>query len=260
MQYYLSQRQYNLSKKRAEEDHNIQVTRQKEDYTVQLKDQQEAFDIQQRRQKEQYDLMQTRQQEDYKIAEDRRAEAWKNQLDDLAYAISEEKRKRRQAFDDLRTQAKAADVQLLDLQGQFTSLQITQFENAMANEKAYIDTLYPGATGSGNEGSNNQSTLPKQNNSGKLLGSYAQGGYTKDEMARLHSGEFVMTKDTVNAAEEAAKGNKLSQDIVTRMITSSGGSGGLVYNDNRRIDTAVSSSDRAAINQDQRELLLSLLA
>ena len=76
------------------------------------------------------------------------------------------------------------------------------------------------------------------------------GGYTADGLYRMRAGEFVLRPDVTNAAERVI-GRSLNQDNMLAALAGGGGAGKtIIYQDNRRFDSRLSSQDRALIRQD----------
>ncbi|MBE3039886.1 MAG: hypothetical protein IMZ62_13880, partial [Chloroflexi bacterium] len=81
------------------------------------------------------------------------------------------------------------------------------------------------------------------------------GGYTSYGAYQMHNHEFVMTDKTTSVVEALA-GGALDQDkLLSLLAGGTGGRGQLQYNDNRRIDSRLSSEDRRLINQDTLQTL-----
>jgi len=80
------------------------------------------------------------------------------------------------------------------------------------------------------------------------------GGYMTPGLYRNASGsnEYVLNPQTTRAAEQMANG-KLSQSVLMRLMM--GGGKSITLNDNRRIDSRLSQSDRRAIQRDTMEVL-----
>jgi hypothetical protein len=87
------------------------------------------------------------------------------------------------------------------------------------------------------------------------------GGYTGNGIYRMHNHEFVMTDKTTSVVEALA-GGALDQDKLLSLfagVGAAGGRGQVQYNDNRRIDSRLSSEDRRMINQDTYQILGDLI-
>jgi hypothetical protein len=240
MSYWLSQRQYNISRTREEEDFNLSRNRQQEDFSRQLGDSQTSFDIQRAQQLKMYEISREDAAVDFKIQRDRAKEQFDIQMGDMKYNFDEERRLRKIAFNDqlndmitdAATYRQMLINQLYTPAGQDLNSFVTEAAGMFAQLNQRVAAATPGA-------------------------SHQFGGYA-NEGDRTHAGEFVLTSGTTAALERAAKSNKLSQANILQLIGGGGGAA-VTYNDHRRIDTRISTADRAAMNQDTRELIEAIL-
>jgi hypothetical protein len=100
LQYYYSQRQYNLDAQRAQQDYDTQKSRSEQDFNLQQSDSLEQFNLQRAQQIKQYNIQLADQQQNFDISNKRQAEQYAIQLDDIDYQYKLERDRRKQAFQD----------------------------------------------------------------------------------------------------------------------------------------------------------------
>ena len=243
MSYWMSERQFNIDKQRQEEDYQINRGRQNEDFNRQQADNEVNFGIQRARAQEQFAISLADQDIDFGIQRARAKEQFALQLSDMEVNLKEERLARRQAFVNQIipevTEEKTLEQGLI---AQFGGIAIDTFQQ-MVNDAVQLRDYYasgnaaPAGTG--------------------VKGSRQGGGYVNAGLYRMHPGEFVLTDQTVDVVERAAKTNSLTQSIVMSLL--SGGGKGMTYNDHRVIATRVSAEDRQAIARDTRNTIRDLL-
>lgn len=174
-------------------------------YEIQRADALQDFNINRKRQLIQYDIMRRDQEIDFEIQRQRAANQLSIQQRDMQYEYEQEIRIRDQMF---------VDSQLPHIiwQEQTKAKIMAEIGNS-------IVAHYEGLLARVNSG--NYGTTNTYNSAGGFayLPSKAVGGYVKQTGAEfLHSGEFVLTKSTVDAAEGLAKSNQLSQNQLLDMM------------------------------------------
>lgn len=249
-------RQFKIEKQRAEEDYQLGKSRSVEDFQrsqndelvafnierantlkgfeIQRADALMDFNIQRKRDLEQYKIMRDDQKIDFEITRERALFAKNQQLKDMIYMQTEETRLRYQQFIDQR-------IPELYWEGDTANKIATSNFTRVANT---INDILAGM-GKGNfvytapSSSAGSSYADYRNKMG-----YADGGYVNNTgMALVHSGEFVLTKDSVTAAEGLAKNNRLSQNELLNMM----GGGGV--NINNTFTRGMSADERFIIQQ-----------
>jgi hypothetical protein len=148
------------------------------------------------------------------------------------------------------------------LRRQFTQYQYDEFVAMMEAGYAAVNLIKDYSNnpygGYGNNDAYWNSGAPAQGGGGGSVKKFASGGYTSEGLGYLHDNEFIMDAQATRAAEGAARSN-LTQQALINLFSGGGQGGGLVYNDQRRFDTAVSAEDRRAITQDTFALLVNLI-
>ena len=226
LQYYYSQRQYNLTQKRAAEDYELQKKRAAEDFTKSQGDAAAQFAISQARSAAEFAIQEGDAAQNFAIQQKRTADQFAIQLSDMDYNYQKEKTRRQEDFD---------EEIMPELIGELATREAMEQKYA-----AYLQAVYASIP-----------TAPAA--PGK-----ASGGYVNQGLYQLHSGEFVMTAQSTQAAESAAKGY-LTQDKIMSMLSGGGGSG-MVYNDNRQFARGLTSDEINDIRQDTRKILIDALA
>jgi hypothetical protein len=215
MAVWQSNRQFKIEKRRAEEDYQISRTRSVEDFQrsqadevrnfqiernnakiqfeISRADAVMDFEINRKRTLEQYLIQRKDQEEDYKIQRERAAYQFQLQLEDMQWQFNEEVRQRRLAFVE-------KHLPELMLEADVAAKVLASIPIAIIN--SYNELL--GQVGSGAAG---------------LVKGYANGGYVVGG-GRVHDGEFVLNRDTVNAAEALSRNRQLSQDNILSMMSS----------------------------------------
>ncbi len=237
MQYWLSERQYKIDQERQKEDYELQRSRGWEDFQRQQGDAAAQFEIEREQRQLEFDVRMSDMQIDFEIQRTRAKKQHDIQLDDQKKMWDEEATQRRQAlFDSLDSLYNGPDGYRVKMQ---------QFNQAMLDDlglaiNAALKMVIP---------LTQTTPLPYE-------GPKAIGGYTNDAYYQMHRDEFVLTAATTHAAEQAAQGAHLNQDIIMGLLS---GGRSVSYADHRQFNTAVSASDRAMIQNDTRSLLLDLL-
>ena len=277
MQYWLSQRQYNISRTREQEDFDISRNRQQEDFQRSQADQEREFQIQRDRQIYQYSIQRSDAEFDYNLSRTRQLEQYQIQLADMEFNFKEQKRLRDQALQDAISAAASPERQLAALRRQLGDEAIIDFQRLIDATKLWGDTItnatmpiYNGM-GGGDQSFSSSTDLVTQttyqnvtSNQSQILADYLRqmgyvtqshqsGGYTYEGLSYVHDNEFVMNPNTVRSAENVAKG-KLSQEKVMQMLMNGGG--GLTYNDHRTFDSRIPESDRLDIMRETQNMLV----
>jgi hypothetical protein len=249
MQYYLAQRQYNISTQRAAQDHTIQVNRADQSHQLQLQDNQQSYNIEKAYRDKMQKLQIQYNQQDFDISQSRAKQQFQIQLNEMDYQYKLQNARSRQDFTSqilptIDDEAGKIDY-LIHEMGTTAVNGLTSQLDAM--EKTIQNLKNQAASGysSSNPGGPN------------MPGSYQEGGYTAPGMAYVHSGEFVLTQPATSAAEKVV-GTSLSQQNVLEAMLGGGSNGGtLVYQPQFAADT--SAETRNAANREAVEMFIKLL-
>ena len=163
--------------------------------------------------------------EDFRIARERRQYQYDLQLKDLAFNFEEQKNLREQAFRDAYAASITTEEAKAQLLAQFNTAQLTNLEDMLKKGEDYIKV--------------------HRQKVDELLGLTPQDEttpYTGSDDPRGRRGG-----DQSDGAASMARSNQMRSDMLVKSMT---------YNDNRRIDTAVSAEDRAALRQDAQQAML----
>jgi hypothetical protein len=217
MSYWLSQRQFKLNQKREEEDFELNKKRSKDDFEKSQEDQAREFEIQRKRAKEEFELQEKYAKEDFDIAQERREFQYKQQLDDMALNFSEQARIRKSAFEESTKAQITNDDEKKALIATFHQFELDSYKKLLDDAKNYRELTTPGA------------------------GGVSDGSGADDPAARRRGG------DQSDGAASMARSNQMRTDMLVKSMT---------YNDNRRIDTAVSAEDKANLRRDAQEAML----
>lgn len=248
LQYYYSQRQFNIDKARAEEDYQIQKARAKEDFTRQQKDSLMFFDLERAQQVKQFQISMADQQREFEIQRDRRRLFFNIQLSDIDWQYQKMRERARKDFIDsyMAELIQQAEVKLW-FEQQMTGRTLELYEY-MLNQARLAKMIYLAQqaswerpnpyTGNGAEGG--------------YTTEFANGGYVTQRQYTAHYGEFMLNPQTTLALEQAAKGT-LTQEKVVSMLTSGGQN--LIYNDSRSFSRGVSVEERQIIRQELMQLV-----
>jgi hypothetical protein len=228
MSYWLSQRQFKINEKRQQEDFDIGKKRSEEDFKKSQEDQEREFQIQRERSAAEFKIRLSDEDEDFKISRDRRQYQYDLQLKDLAFNFEEQKNLREQAFRDAYAASITTEESKAKLLAQFNTAQLTNLEDMLQKGEDYIKV--------------------HRQKVDELLGltpaeqASATTPYTGEDDTRGRRGG-----DQSDGAASMARSNQMRTDMLVKSMT---------YNDNRRIDTAVSAEDKAALRQDAQEAML----
>lgn len=278
MQYWLSERQYNISRNREQEDFDISRQRQQEDFDRSRADQEREFQIQRERQLYQFDLQRNDAAYDFNLSRSRQLAQYAIQISDMEFNFKEQKRLRDQALQDAISSAASPERQLAALRKQLGDEAIADFQRLIDATRIWGDTInsipLPGQIGSTDTGfssstdnisedtyqgvSTNQSQILADylRQMGYITQTHQAGGYTYQGLSYVHDNEFVLNPNTTKAAESVAKG-RLTQDKVLQMLA--GGGGSVTYNDHRTFDSSIPESDRLAIMRDTQAALMNAI-
>jgi len=250
LQYYYSQRQFNIDKRRAEEDYQRQRERSIADFNRSQNDSLQEFNLSRALQIRQYEIQRADQQFDFEY--NRRIKRWQFQigLDDMEWQFRKERNRRTELFYEqiwplFVTEAEARAKMTTQLNG----ATLTEFNKLMAafvnGYNQYWDSVSNAQKGTGTGTGGGSSSTRPSGLSGAVR-THAIGGYTMEGLAYLHSNEFVLSPDSTKAAENLAKG-KLSQETIIEMM--SGGGKGFEYNDNRQFSRGLTADEKIEIKQ-----------
>jgi hypothetical protein len=238
-------------RRNVEENYQIEVRRKNEDLANTLADNEAQFSTQRQQRFDQFQQQLADEDEQRKIDAQRRKEDFDQQLLELDNQYKIEAQKRSDDF----------NKQLRDLADQFYrdrnqrrqafQLQLQDTADALSQERT-LKAQYNAAMLADLRNIYNQALADMGGSSppGKDI-----GGYTSNGIYRMHKHEFVMTDKTTSVVEALA-GGALDQDkLLSLLAGAAGGRGQVQYNDNRRIDSRLSSEDRRLINQDTYQIL-----
>jgi hypothetical protein len=220
MSYWLSQRQFKLNQKREEEDFELSKKRSNDDFDKSQNDQEREFEIQRKRAKEEFEIQEKYAKEDFDIAQERRKFQYDQQLEDMAFNFKEQARIRRDAFEESTKAQITNDEEKKALIATFHQFELDSYKQLLSDAKNYKELMAPGAGG---------------------VTSPSDGSGADDPTASRRGG------DQSDGAASMARSNQMRTDMLVKSMT---------YNDNRRIDTAVSAEDKAALRQDAQEAML----
>lgn len=248
LQYYYSQRQYDIDKRRAEEDYQLQKKRNAEDFALQQQDAATQFAMERAYAKQQFAIQMADAAQNFAIQRKRQQEQYEIQLADMEYQYELEKKRRWEAFQQeiVPELGDEANTRLW-IERQLETAMVTQFNSLMSS---MVNDW--------------QGYSPQQdiNSTNKLLGNsaypsyYDKGGYTKAGPAIVHNGEFVMNAKTTAAAEAAAQGS-LTQEKMIDLFTNGGKS--FVYEDKRSFNRGLTAEEKIGIRNDTQKILIDAL-
>ena len=225
---------YRHEKKRLDEQTKDQIDEVRRQAAIRLKELERQFLIEQQRRREDYErqvaearAQAARQEEELKaqheaeLAEIQKAK--EEQLEDLKRAHLRERREKIQAaYDQLKDLGDALAAERL-LRYQYSEAILTDTSAFVERMREYFSSLY------------DQFNEPPPSESGtptRQAGGYSAG----DRLHRLHEGEYVLNRETTQAAERLV-GGKLSQGTILDLLK---GGKSIVYQDNRRISAELS--------------------
>ncbi len=234
LQYYYSQRQYEIDKRRAEEDYQRQRQRSIEDFNRQQSDSAQEFALQRAQQLKEFQIQQADAAQDFLIQRKRQKEQFEIQMADLDYQYKKEAYRRAVAFQD------QIVPEIMD-----EAKQRVYFENAI--ETAMVKNFNQLMQKFVDDWNN---WLPTQGT--ETTQSRDNGGYVSNGIYRLHNNEFVMNATTTRYAENAARGS-LTQEKLVGLLT---GGNQLVYNDQRQFSRGLSQDEREMIKSETRRMVI----
>ena len=244
LQYYYSQRQYNIDKQRAEEDFQLSKKRAKEDFNRSRSDSDAQFQIERDHNALMFAIQLQDSWIDFTIQQKRTQEQYDIQLVDLDFQYKREAARRLESF----TESILPEIRT---ENQYRLLMQRSLTNEMINQ---FNSVMNGFTGSWNKfitGVNN-STQANANQNGNVLGN---GGPNWNYLANQPaSGGSVLSASTTKAAESVAKSNNLTQDSINSMLT--GGNGGIVYNDNREFSRGITLDEKIMLRNELRQMVI----
>lgn len=246
LQYYYSQRQFNIEKARAEEDYQRQRARSKEDFQRSQNDQLVQYQISRQFQLKQFEISLKDQEEDFKISRKRALEQYRIQQNDLYYNFLEQKRIRDNAFRAQYERLQTDEERLAKLKQKFTQAEIDSFELLATQGREFVYDLgkYLAQLRQAVYGLDPMTgSAPTQ--------TFAEGGYTKPGPAYVHAGEYVLTANTTKALERVARGNQLTQESILQMA----GGGGMQYVDNRSFARGMTADEKIMIKQELAQMV-----
>ncbi|MFA5836172.1 MAG: hypothetical protein WC837_04365 [Bellilinea sp.] len=212
-------RDYERARRDAEQEYQTESGRRAEDFARQQAEQAEQFAAQRAQRLADFQVRMADEQASYELRRRQAAEQQREQLADLQKNYTDERKKRRQALVDQLSDLAEGLSQERTLRQQFTAAMLADFRAAMSSAGMAVPTRHG-------------------------------GGYTADGLYRMRAGEFVLRPDVTNAAERVI-GRSLNQDNMLAALAGGGGAGKtIIYQDNRRFDSRLSSQDRALIRQD----------
>lgn len=212
-------RDYDRARRDADEEFRIESSRRAEDFARQQAEQAEQFAIQRAQRIADFKQRMADEADAYDLRRRQAEDQYRQQMADLQKNYNDERKKRRQAMIDQLSDLSQGLNAERQLRQQFTAAMLADFRAAM-------------------------------NQAGLAVPTRHSGGYTSDGMYMLKRGEFVLAPETTSAAEKIA-GRTLNQDNVLAMLAGNGGAGRtIVYQDNRKFDSRLSSQDRALIRRD----------
>jgi hypothetical protein len=214
-------------------DNEAQFATQREQrfsqFQQQLADEDEQRKVDAQRRKDDFDQQLLELDNQHKIEAQKRSDDLNKQLRDLADQFNQDRNQRRQAFQLQLQDTADALSQERTLKAEYSAAMLADLRNIY--NQALADT-------------GGSSPPPKD-----------IGGYTANAVYRMHNHEFVMTDKTTSVVEALA-GGALDQDkLLSLLAGGTGGRGQVQYNDNRRIESRLSSEDRRLINQDTLQTL-----
>lgn len=240
MAIWQANRQFKIEKERAEEDYQLSKQRSIEDFQRQQADEAyqfqierqnaaiqfqisrqdaaEDFEINRKRQLEQFDISRKDQEEDFEIQRSRRLYQYGIQQQDMVYQYEQEIRIRNQMFID------STLPNLIHQENMKAEIMMQIGDTIVQHYQSLLAGIQSG-------------NLVASSSSGwkGLLGGYDIGGKINSTgTAMLHEGEFVLTRNTVNAVESLAKSNQLTQTGILEML-SAGSRGGNQFVFNRAV-------------------------
>ncbi|MHB8191822.1 MAG: hypothetical protein ACYDGL_00915 [Bellilinea sp.] len=212
-------RDYDRARRDADDEFRIESSRRAEDFARTQAEQAEQFAIQRAQRIAEFKQQMVDEAEAYDLQRRQAAEQYQQQMAELQKNYNDERKKRRQAMIDQLSDLSDGLNRERQLRQQFTAAMLADFRAAM-------------------------------NQAGLAVPTRHSGGYTSDGLYLLKRGEFVLAPETTSAAEKMA-GRTLSQDNMLAMLAGNGGAGRtIVYQDNRKFDSRLSSQDRALIRRD----------
>jgi hypothetical protein len=212
-----------------DEQRKVDAQRRKEDFDQQLLELDNQYKIEAQKRNDDFDQQLLELDNQHKIEAQKRSDDLNKQLRDLADQFNQDRNQRRQACQLQLQDTADALSQERTLKAQYNAAMLADLRNIY--NQALADT------------------------GGSSLPSRDIGGYTSNGVYRMHNHEFVMTDKTTSVVEALA-GGALDQDkLLSLLAGGTGGRGQLQYNDNRRIDSRLSSEDRRLINQDTLQIL-----
>ena len=245
LQYYYSQRQYNIDKQRAEEDYQLSKKRAKEDFNRSRSDSDAQFQIERDHNARMFAIQLQDSWIDFTIQRQRTQEQYDIQLGDLDFQYKREAARRLESFtESILPEIRTENQYRLLMQRSLTNEMINQFNSVMngfaGSWNGFITQL-----------NNNQNGGPNWN---YQVNQRASGGYVNKGMYQLHDNEFVLSASTTKAAESVAKSNNLTQDSIISMLT--GGNGGMVYNDNREFSRGITLDEKIMLRNELRQMVV----
>jgi hypothetical protein len=242
LQYYYSQRQYEIDKRRAEEDYELQKKRNAQDFALQQSDAATQFAMQRAYAKQQFQIQMADAAQNFAIQRKRQQEQYQIQLEDMQYQYELEKKRRWEAFQQeiVPELGDEANTRLW-IEKQLETNMVNQF-NALMSQMV---------------GDWKGFSAQKDVSASIGVKAYAVGGYTSKGIAMLHDNEFVMNAKTTAAAETAAKG-VITQEKLISMFSNNGTN--FTYEDNRSFNRGLSAEEKVAIRNDTQKILLDALS
>jgi DNA repair exonuclease SbcCD ATPase subunit len=208
-------------RREAESNYQAEVAQRNQQLAKQLADAEADFQEQREQKYAQFEQSLKDDAEQHELQRKQNQQAMQEQLRDLETQYRQEKARRRQAFTEQLQDTADALTQERLLKQKFS-------EAMLADLRAMIAQVESGS-----------SAYPSR----------AVGGYVNQGLYNMHAGEFVLTNRTTQAAERA-NGGRLTQESVMQLLAGRSVGNQVTYVDNKRINSRLSSQDRAMINRD----------